>query len=130
MKQGFKLLVDFRKDTRRELQVALRAKQGLVSHVDNQQRQTRVQIIAITIPPLQTVNGKRMAQIMEPWSASAATVVNSNLSKKPTERLIDRAGIDDGLGIAVAAEDYKQVRHHRCALVVVELDDVAFGELR
>lgn len=62
MKQGFKLLVDFRKDARRELQVALSAKQGLVSHVDDQQRQTCVQIIAITIPPLQAVNGNRCAE--------------------------------------------------------------------
>ena len=105
MKQGFKLLVDFWENTRRKLQVTLRPKQGLVSHVDDQQRQTRVQIIAIAIPPLQTVNGKRVAQIMEPWPASAATVVNSNRAKEPSECLIDRAGI-----VTLTRRRWKQCR--------------------
>ena len=39
--------------------------------------------------------------------------------------LVDGAGVDHGLGVAIGAEHHEQVRHHRRAAFVVELDDVA-----
>ena len=38
--------------------------------------------------------------------------------------LVERAGVDDGLRVALAAQDDHQVRDHRRAALVVELDDV------
>src|SRR4051812_46004916 len=42
--------------------------------------------------------------------------------------LVERAGVDDGLGVAFAAQHDHQVRDHRRLALVVELDDALLGE--
>lgn len=38
---------------------------------------------------------------------------------------VQRAGIEHGLGFAIGAEHDQQIRHHRRAPVVIELDHIA-----
>jgi hypothetical protein len=41
--------------------------------------------------------------------------------------LVEGAGVDDRLGVALAAENDHEVRDHRRAPFVVELDDLLLG---
>src|SRR5687767_5195159 len=42
--------------------------------------------------------------------------------------LVERAGVDDGLGLALAAQDDHKVRDHRRLALVVELDHALLGQ--
>ena len=43
--------------------------------------------------------------------------------------VVERAGVDDWLGVAIAAEDDEEIRYHRCLALVVELDDLLPREM-
>ena len=55
-------------------------------------------------------------------------VVHGSLPKSSVARLIQAAGVDDGLGVVVAAEHHQQVRDHGRLAFLVELDRALFRQ--
>ena len=55
-------------------------------------------------------------------------VVHGSLPKSSAAQLIQAAGVDDGLGIVVAAQHHEQVRDHGRLALLVELDRALFRQ--
>ena len=64
MKESFQPAIDIWKDARGQLQVPLCTKQRLVPKVGNEQRQACIEIVTVTVPPLEAMYRKRVAQVM------------------------------------------------------------------
>ena len=104
--------------------------------IGHQQGKASIQILALPIPSLQAMHGKRVPQIMKPWPLAASTMRNAALAKQVAKQLVDRLqaidstqriGKEDGVWIAevhgngVSPQTFRKRRRRGHEAVLAEL---------